>query len=91
MATAPGTSPPERPRSPPVSPYQTNEPHSWKPRLVSRQAHSGTNNNCIEHAVLVSGRHAVRDTKDRALGHTFGPEQWRAFVAAVQDGSPQGS
>ncbi|MEU3432855.1 DUF397 domain-containing protein [Streptomyces sp. NPDC006863] len=56
------------------------------------RAHSGTNNNCIEHAVLVSGRHAVRDTKDRALGaHTFGPEQWRAFVAAVQDGSPQGS
>ncbi|WP_370671390.1 MULTISPECIES: PepSY-associated TM helix domain-containing protein [unclassified Streptomyces] len=37
-ATTPGTSPPERPRSPPVSPYQTNEPRSWKPRLVSRQA-----------------------------------------------------
>ncbi|MEU2763184.1 DUF397 domain-containing protein [Streptomyces sp. NPDC007027] len=56
-----------------------------------KSTYSGTNNNCIEHAVLVSGRHAVRDTKDRALGHTFGPEQWRAFVAAVQDGSPQGS
>lgn len=49
---------------------------------------SGTNNNCIEHAVLASGRHAVRDTKDRALGaHTFGRDQWRAFVTAVQDGS----
>ncbi|WP_432005267.1 Scr1 family TA system antitoxin-like transcriptional regulator [Streptomyces parvus] len=35
---------------------------------------------------------AVGDTKDRTLGaHTFGPEQWQAFVTAVRDGSFQGS
>lgn len=36
--TTSGTSPPERPRSASVSPCQNNEPCSWKPRLVSRQA-----------------------------------------------------
>ncbi|MFJ6610309.1 DUF397 domain-containing protein [Streptomyces sp. NPDC091289] len=53
-----------------------------------KSTYSGSNNGCVEHSVLASGRHAVRDTKDRTLGaHTFGPEQWRAFVAAVQGGS----
>ncbi|MFD3813600.1 DUF397 domain-containing protein [Streptomyces rubiginosohelvolus] len=53
-----------------------------------KSTYSGTNNNCVEHAALPSGRHAVRDTKDRTLGaHTFGREQWRTFVTAVQDGS----
>ncbi|CAO0835521.1 hypothetical protein SMICM17S_00822 [Streptomyces microflavus] len=37
---------------------------------------------------LTSGRHAVRDTKDRALGaHTFAPTPWQTFVTAVRDGS----
>ncbi|WP_405458216.1 DUF397 domain-containing protein [Streptomyces globisporus] len=53
-----------------------------------KSTYSGSNNGCVEHAILASGRHAVRDTKDRSLGaHTFGPEHWRAFVTAVQDGS----
>ncbi|MGW4358916.1 DUF397 domain-containing protein [Streptomyces californicus] len=53
-----------------------------------KSTYSGSNNGCVEHAVLTSGRHAVRDTKDRTLGaHTFGRDQWRAFVTAVQDGS----
>lgn len=56
---------------------------SWR-----KSTYSGTNNNCVEHAALPSGRHAVRDTKDRALGaHTFAPAQWQAFVIAVRDGS----
>ncbi|MFH9297136.1 DUF397 domain-containing protein [Streptomyces sp. NPDC017520] len=53
-----------------------------------KSTYSGSNNGCVEHAVLPSGRHAVRDTKDRALGaHTFAPAQWQAFVIAVRDGS----
>ncbi|WP_329197508.1 DUF397 domain-containing protein [Streptomyces sp. NBC_01435] len=50
-------------------------------------SYSGVNNNCVEHAALVSGRQAVRDSKDRGLGaQVFGPASWRVFVAAVCDG-----
>ncbi|MEU1323383.1 DUF397 domain-containing protein [Streptomyces microflavus] len=53
-----------------------------------KSTYSGSNNDCVEHAALTSGRHAVRDTKDRALGaHTFAPSPWQAFVTAVRDGS----
>lgn len=53
-----------------------------------KSTYSGTNNNCVEHASLTSGRHAVRDTKDRSLGaHVFGPTSWQAFVTAVRNGS----
>ncbi|WP_405398645.1 DUF397 domain-containing protein [Streptomyces microflavus] len=53
-----------------------------------KSTYSGSNNDCVEHAALTSGRHAVRDTKDRALGaHTFAPTPWQAFVTAVRDGS----
>ncbi|SCK40529.1 protein of unknown function [Streptomyces sp. ScaeMP-e48] len=53
-----------------------------------KSTYSGSNNDCVEHAALTSGRHAVRDTKDRALGaHTFAPIPWQAFVTAVRDGS----
>ncbi|MDX2405231.1 DUF397 domain-containing protein [Streptomyces microflavus] len=53
-----------------------------------KSTYSGSNNDCVEHAALPSGRHAVRDTKDRALGaHTFAPAPWQAFVTAVRDGS----
>ncbi|ALC29339.1 hypothetical protein ABE83_21375 [Streptomyces sp. CFMR 7] len=53
-----------------------------------KSTYSGSNNNCIEHAPLPSGLHAVRDTKDRSLGaHVFAPTAWQAFVTAVQDGS----
>ncbi|MEU3654387.1 DUF397 domain-containing protein [Streptomyces sp. NPDC032161] len=50
--------------------------------------YSGSNNNCVEHAVLLSGRQAVRDSKDRGRGaHTFGPVPWQAFVTAVRNGT----
>ncbi|MFH9475848.1 DUF397 domain-containing protein [Streptomyces anulatus] len=53
-----------------------------------KSTYSGTNNNCVEHAALPSGRHAVRDTKNHTLGaRTFGAEPWQAFVTAVRDGS----
>ncbi|ARF73216.1 DUF397 domain-containing protein [Kitasatospora albolonga] len=53
-----------------------------------RSTYSGSNNNCVEHAALSSGRHAVRDTKDRALGaHIFAPAPWQTFVTAVRDGA----
>ncbi|WP_411082742.1 DUF397 domain-containing protein [Streptomyces sp. cmx-18-6] len=53
-----------------------------------KSTYSGSNNGCIEHAALPSGRHAVRDTKDRTLGtHIFAPAPWHAFVTAVRDGS----
>ncbi|MFF2699997.1 DUF397 domain-containing protein [Streptomyces cyaneofuscatus] len=53
-----------------------------------KSTYSGTNNGCIEHVALPSGRHAVRDTKDRILGtQTFAPTPWQAFVTAVRDGS----
>ncbi|MFG3407758.1 DUF397 domain-containing protein [Streptomyces sp. SM11] len=51
-----------------------------------KSTYSGSNNGCVEHALLASGRHAIRDTKDRTLGaHTFAPAQWQAFIAAVRD------
>ncbi|MFB7914757.1 DUF397 domain-containing protein [Streptomyces sp. NPDC056061] len=50
--------------------------------------YSGSNNNCVEHAALISGRQAVRDSKDRDRGaHTFGPVPWQTFVAAVRNGA----
>ncbi|MFE7484480.1 DUF397 domain-containing protein [Streptomyces sp. NPDC057552] len=53
-----------------------------------KSTYSGINNGCIEHAALPSGRHAVRDTKDRTLGaHIFAPAPWQTFVTAVRDGS----
>ncbi|MET9923501.1 MULTISPECIES: DUF397 domain-containing protein [Streptomyces] len=53
-----------------------------------KSTYSGSNNGCVEHASLTSGRHAVRDTKDRSLGaHAFGPTSWQAFVTAVRNGS----
>ncbi|MGW4626139.1 DUF397 domain-containing protein [Streptomyces rubiginosohelvolus] len=44
--------------------------------------------NCVETQPTPDGLVAVGDSKDRSLGaHTFGREQWRTFVTAVQDGS----
>ncbi|MFD5189045.1 DUF397 domain-containing protein [Streptomyces sp. NPDC058357] len=49
--------------------------------------YSGSNNNCVEHAALVSGRQAVRDSKDRGLGaQVFGAASWQVFVSAVRGG-----
>ncbi|MEU6922156.1 MULTISPECIES: DUF397 domain-containing protein [unclassified Streptomyces] len=55
--------------------------------LWHTSTYSGSNNNCVEHAALISGRQAVRDSKDPGLGaQVFGPASWRVFVAAVCDG-----
>ncbi|WP_406014488.1 DUF397 domain-containing protein [Streptomyces sp. NBC_00984] len=49
--------------------------------------YSGSNNDCVEHAALVSGRQAVRDSKDHGLGaQVFGSASWQVFVSAVCDG-----
>ncbi|WP_347568145.1 DUF397 domain-containing protein [Streptomyces sp. TRM75563] len=54
-----------------------------------KSSYSGDNGGtCVETQRTSDGLLAVGDSKDRALGaHTFGPEQWQAFVAAVRDGS----
>ncbi|MFJ1700412.1 DUF397 domain-containing protein [Streptomyces sp. NPDC088252] len=42
---------------------------------------NGSGDNCVEHAQLSTGAHAVRDTKDRELGaFIVGPTAWQAFV-----------
>ncbi|MCA1221549.1 DUF397 domain-containing protein [Streptomyces sp. 8L] len=49
-----------------------------------KSTYSGNANNCVERGVLRSGRQAVRDTKDRALGAMVFPgPAWQAFVDAV--------
>ncbi|NEA43169.1 DUF397 domain-containing protein [Streptomyces sp. SID11385] len=49
-----------------------------------KSTYSGTSNACLEHAATPAGRHAVRDTKDRARGAlAFSPESWTRFLRAV--------
>ncbi len=54
-----------------------------------KSSYSGDNGgSCIETQPTPDGLIAVGDSKDRTLGaHTFGREQWRTFVTAVQDSS----
>ncbi|MET8731133.1 DUF397 domain-containing protein [Streptomyces parvus] len=54
-----------------------------------KSSYSGDNGgSCIETQSTPDGLIAVGDSKDRTLGaHTFGSEQWRAFVTAVRNGS----
>ncbi|MFE9457664.1 DUF397 domain-containing protein [Streptomyces californicus] len=54
-----------------------------------KSSYSGDNGgSCVETQPTADGLVAVGDSKDRTLGaHTFGRDQWRAFVAAVQSGS----
>ncbi|ARF73215.1 DUF397 domain-containing protein [Kitasatospora albolonga] len=67
--------------------FQTRE-SALDSALWHKSTYSGSNNGCIEHAALPSGRHAVRDTKDRTLGaHIFAPAPWQTFVTAVRDGA----
>ncbi|MFI9723103.1 DUF397 domain-containing protein [Streptomyces sp. NPDC052396] len=46
-------------------------------------SHSGQDNNCVEHATLPTGHHAIRDTKDPARRTTliFHPAPWRHFLS----------
>ncbi|ADI10415.1 hypothetical protein SBI_07295 [Streptomyces bingchenggensis BCW-1] len=56
-----------------------------------KSSYSGSANNCVERGILPTGRQAVRDTKDRALGALlFKASAWQAFVDAVRDGELDG-
>nr|WSZ96366.1 DUF397 domain-containing protein [Streptomyces sp. NBC_00857] len=56
--------------------------------LWHTSTYSGSDNNCVEHGRLRSGRQAVRDTKDRGHGAAvFGPTPWQTFVDAVNSGA----
>ncbi|GAA3040818.1 hypothetical protein FHS39_004635 [Streptomyces olivoverticillatus] len=47
-----------------------------------RSSYSGTNNNCLEHAALPDGSHAIRDSKDpwRRITIHFSATAWQAFI-----------
>ncbi|MEV7965778.1 DUF397 domain-containing protein [Sphaerisporangium sp. NPDC088356] len=48
---------------------------------------SGTNNNCVEVAILDGGAVAVRNSKRPQAGVTlFTPDEWKAFVGGVKQG-----
>jgi hypothetical protein len=47
----------------------------------------GNGGDCVEVAVNLRGVVAVRDSKDRDRATlTFGPGEWRSFLAGVRDG-----
>ncbi|AXG78232.1 DUF397 domain-containing protein [Streptomyces paludis] len=53
-----------------------------------KSTYSGSDNGCVERGRLLSGRQAVRDTKDRERGAAvFAPGSWQAFVNAVRSGA----
>lgn len=53
-----------------------------------KSSHSGTDNGCVEHAKLTTGRHAVRDTKDRDGGTLiFDATAWHDFLTAIRNGT----
>ncbi|SCG08620.1 DUF397 domain-containing protein [Streptomyces sp. MnatMP-M17] len=55
--------------------------------LWHKSTYSGSDNGCVEHGLLSTGRQAVRDTKDRERGvAVFGPASWQRFVDAVRSG-----
>jgi hypothetical protein len=53
-----------------------------------KSSYSGGNGgDCVEVAVLASGRRAVRDSKDPAgPALAFSPAEWRAFTARLRAG-----
>lgn len=62
--------------------------HEFDGALWHKSTYSGTNNACVEHGLLRTGRQAVRDTKDRERGAAvFQPESWQTFVNAVRSGT----
>ncbi len=53
-----------------------------------KSTYSGVDNACVERGRLVSGRQAVRDTKDRDRGALlFDADAWQSFVDAVRNGA----
>lgn len=53
--------------------------------LWHKSSHSGSDNNCVEHGRLITGRQAVRDTKNHAHGTlTFTPDTWQQFVNTLR-------
>jgi hypothetical protein len=56
--------------------------------LWHKSSYSGSNNGCVEHAGLATGRQAVRDTKDRSRGTlVLEAAAWQEFVTAVRKGT----
>ncbi|MGJ7907331.1 DUF397 domain-containing protein [Actinopolyspora sp. H202] len=54
-------------------------PHTWR-----KPTRSSTGNACVEVGRLADGA-AVRDTKNRTVGHlTTSRTQWTAFIAALK-------
>jgi hypothetical protein len=52
-----------------------------------KSTYSGNDNGCVERGRLTSGRHAVRDTKDRARAMLFfEASAWEDFVTSVRRG-----
>lgn len=65
-----------------VSPSTALSGARWR-----RSSHSTAANNCVETALLASGRLAVRDSKDVAgPALLVTPRAWTDFVRAVSDG-----
>jgi hypothetical protein len=60
------------PQDPCISPWRTS-------------TYSGGGNQCVEVAVLPSGKVAVRDTKDHeSASHEFSAAAWTAFVVGLK-------
>ncbi|MFF4699940.1 DUF397 domain-containing protein [Streptomyces chattanoogensis] len=56
--------------------------------LWHKSTYSGTNNGCVERGKLLTGRQAVRDTKDRDRGALiFDAGVWQSFVNAIRGGT----
>lgn len=56
--------------------------------LWHKSSYSGSDNDCVEHAHLANGRHAVRDTKDRTGGTLlFDAPAWQDFITAIRTGA----
>lgn len=51
-----------------------------------KSTYSGTDNGCVERGKLVTGRQAVRDTKDRERGAlVFDADIWQNFVNGIRN------
>lgn len=53
--------------------------------LWRKSSHSGSGDQCVEVALLPTGDHAVRDSKN-ANGPmlVFGPDEWRSFLDSLR-------
>ncbi|WP_226961735.1 MULTISPECIES: DUF397 domain-containing protein [Streptomyces] len=62
--------------------------HLRRHRVAHQQLHA-SDGNCVEVATIADGPAvAVRDTKDRAAGHTaISPDAWTAFINAAKSGA----